>query len=573
MKFDNYLKYGIRELLKRPTAFTTSALVCFSGMLIVFNTLFMQYGVFLSDMRLAEERYHICLPDLEIEDIRRIDELTYVRSVQTEIRGDSLTCLIRLTDNDPYKLKQQCDRIIRETGIINKPAYRDNVYYTNYGPQDNWINKEYYDLATGSFLSKSFPVIMPFMLLTVACMMISMRIKVKNDISDYAAMRSYGYGIKRILRILRAQYSIIYHVSAVLSLILSVVIFKVISDTVSATYTSDFMLMDFAVPIVETVVTYVLTYIAFMLSIGVFRGILNGDVCPMLNGEKCRAARGGLSRERISEASVPKTSLYNRIYMKRSVRTVVSRMASKSLLLILPMVFVFVSVSVYGMRDQAKISDRDYGIHSGFGNYVTQELIGQVSALDTVERVVPLLDYGNGTYCDLEVYCVDGREEEAYADIKRITEENFLYFTDGYHNDMLIIKQSNTFTAFYMLQALILFAASLAISLADTRYALMRRNYEISVLRALGAHKQALLRLLCSQEITVSAAAFVIGGLAVGISLYLWVGIPYVRVIFIAAVAISFGVLYVGGHYLICRRHLGRVMSRSIAEGIRSIDI
>ena len=44
MKFNTYLKYGIRELVKKPTTFISGFAICFVGMLITFNMLFMQYG-------------------------------------------------------------------------------------------------------------------------------------------------------------------------------------------------------------------------------------------------------------------------------------------------------------------------------------------------------------------------------------------------------------------------------------------------------------------------------------------------------------------------------------------------
>ncbi len=567
-----YLTYGIRELKKRPMAFASGFLACLCGMLVTFSMLFMQYGAYTADVRLAEEKYHICLPYLTEEDIANINGLSYVKEVYSKKDGDTLTAYIRVEDNDPYRLKDRCDDIIRQTGIGKKPEYLNNTYYHMYGPQDNWINTEYYKLVTDNFFLRIAPFICLLSLLTALAVFVSVRLKVKTNAAEYAAMRSYGYGTRRLINLIRAQYTAVFHVAALIALGLAAALLKLLEYALEAfKYADNFQQFDFVAPLAETAIVYIFTYALTMLFIGFCRPILSGNICSMLNGavsERTARLSKGRSKKDFVTGGMGK---YNFVYTRRYGKAFAARILKKCVLLILPVLFVFLAVGIYGMRAQAQNAKRDFGIHSGGRNYVTDNIVEEVETIVGVESVTVYNSYGNGTHNGMNIFCADGAEEQLSQLLSDLADRYGLLFTDEYHDSALVIKQSNMFTAFFMTEAFVLFAAALSLSLADAEYSLRRRTREIAVIKALGADEKQLARIY-APDVVVAAISFLTASLAVVAVGMLSVGMPYFKPLFAAAFWIAFAVLYLGGHCLVCARHKKRITERSIIVNINDVS-
>ena len=65
----HYLLYPINDIKSRLISFLPSFLICLAGLYITCSMLFMQYGAYQADLYTAEQKYHICLPNVPYEDI------------------------------------------------------------------------------------------------------------------------------------------------------------------------------------------------------------------------------------------------------------------------------------------------------------------------------------------------------------------------------------------------------------------------------------------------------------------------------------------------------------------------
>ena len=72
----SFLLFPMKDLKKRPLSFLTSFLICMAGMFITFSMLFMQFGAYQAQIKNAEQTYHICLPNLQKDDIEKINNLS-----------------------------------------------------------------------------------------------------------------------------------------------------------------------------------------------------------------------------------------------------------------------------------------------------------------------------------------------------------------------------------------------------------------------------------------------------------------------------------------------------------------
>ncbi|MBQ7347696.1 MAG: hypothetical protein IJW55_07040 [Clostridia bacterium] len=565
----HYLFYAVEELKRRPFPFLGSFLVCLAGMYITFSMLFMQFGAYRAEVRTAEADYHICLPYLSENDIERIDGLSYVKSVSFVRGKDSYTAYIKVNNNDPYELKNQCDRIIKELGLDQTDAFADNLYYTKYGVQDNWINQQYYRLATDFFYGEVLLIILPLALFTVIGFCLSVRIKIKNNIDEYAALRTLGCGVDRLMKIIILQYSVVFLLAALLSLAASFFTIDRISSYTLSRFTDNFLQIDNQIPITETLVTGLIFYVLFLIMVQGCRKLLKQNIRSMLSkAQEYTAFYGTRAGGRLFEKSG--IAAYNQLYVRRSWRYLLAAGLKNFVLFVLPFVFVALSADVYGMRAQADSSDYDYGVFYNDPFEVTDAILARIEENDLVERIEHLHPYDDGTYGGVYIYCKEGKAEDAKAFIETLAKENALSFTDHYHNAIMVREQSKVFSGFYLLQALVLFLAAIQISLFDAGYRYRHRTRELAVLRSMGVCSKELMRVYMS-ELFVMLLSFL---LSIVFSFVIWnlsVGIVYVKPLYILGVLSFFTLIYLLGHLLLCKVHRDKLVNSSLSEKMKEI--
>lgn len=566
MKKSVYITYATRELCKRPTAFLSGFLICFSGLLISITMLFFQYGSYLSQLQASESKYHLRLPELTVQEIEKIQKLPYVESIEGVQTGEYYTGYIHLKNNDPLLLKEQCAKILKDTGIDQTDAYKSNLYYQTYGVQETWLNQEYYDLRTQNFFSNVAFFILPLLLLTAIGTGLAVRLKVKTNLSEYAVMRSYGVKSNDMLRILRMQYTLLYFAASVLSFILGCACSKIFSFFLKSYFTENFLQIEFAVPLGETIFLYVFVYMLILLAIQLCGKLLKTDIVPILNGiHDYTISYVSHSSEKIATAK--NINYYNYLYLKRTRYSFSMQILRKSILLILPTFFILQTIVVYGMREQAQLSQQDYSIYSKSPNYVTTEVVDKLLANDFVAEVTPILTYEPGRYSGVQIYCVEGQESAATDFMECIAAKYALQFIDNYHNKAMIIMQSNTFTAFYLFQSALLFISALFIILADERYALLRRTYEFTILRALGV-SAAKMKKLYLPEMINALISLEISAIITTVVFALGFGIPYIKPFFIMLLMLILIIVYITAHTYLYNAHLKSILHGSISKKI-----
>ena len=564
MKTRLFFRYAIREIIKRPGAFITSFLVCLSGMLITMNMLIFQYSAYQSQLELSEEKYHIMLPDLSMSDVEDIQNLDYVTSVVPVKSGDRYLAYIHLKNNDPYTLKAQCQRIISDAGLDSNKAYRENIGYQESGALDNWINNEYFGLATQNFFMTIIPVMLPLVLLTVIGVCLGIRLKMKSCMAEYAVLRSYGYNIDDILQIVSNQYTIVYMIAGVMSFVFSCLTCKAFSFILEHNLSDEFLVIKYAVPIAETIIIYAVTYLFIIIGIQIFRRLFTDDLISPLKGTVDYLI-SDVSRSSGKFIKAVRIGVYNKLYIIRTRFTAITRIIRKCLILLLPMIFLMQATAIYGMREQAERSTRDYGLYSFMQNYVTEETIHELEAYEFTEKVDPVHPYGDGRYMGVDIYCHINFEETASDIIRTIAGNRGLQFVDDYHDNMMVIRQSNSFTLFYSLEAAILFASALIIIISEEKYLLDCRTHELNIIRAMGLPDDKM-KWLYVPEYLNSAVGLVLSSILISVLFIRLRLIPYMKPLFMVTLFIGFAVVYFAAHFILYRSHQRRLSKKTISD-------
>lgn len=559
---------AFRDLKQRPMSFLTFFMVCLTGTYIILSMQFMQFGARQADIQRAESKYHVYLSDLQEEHIEKIKILSYVEDVSVSKFDNKYTASIKLKNNDPYLLKSQCDMIIKDIGLDKTEPYKNNIYYTKYGVQDNWINHEYYTLSTSFFYADVLILLLPFIVITIIGAYISVNLKIKSIINEYAALMTMGIKRGHLMRIVIFEYSLIFFSASIISFVLSIITLKIFSSYTYSNFSESFLRFDGTVRIKEAFITILLVYILFLIIVQGCRRLLKQNIIMMLNKTQHISVTYNQKSNEVF-ASKMGISAYNCLIFKRKITHVFTDCFKTFILFVLPIFFVAFSSSVYGMREQANVR-YDYGVFYNPPYEVTDDVLRTFQKYEHIDRVDTVYTYENGSYGGIYIYCVDGKQEEVKVYVERIAEEYTLLFTDNYHDSIMVKKQSKVFSVFYLFQAFILFVSAISISLSDTSFSYSRRGKEISIIRSLGASKKELYRLY-HPDMLAKLLSFLC---SIIFSFYVWIkffGMPYISPLYILIVLLIFAVLYFAGHILLCKHHHTKIVSNSLSEQMKEV--
>lgn len=551
--------YALRELRRRPTAFLGGFLCCFAGLLIALNMLFMQYGSYLAEIDRTAVNGHLQLPRLSLEEISSIAELPYVRSAEAHWTGESYTAHILLNDGDPARLRDNCDRILRDTGLINSSLCVGNTYYEMYGPMPNWINRDYSAAATSVFWLQVSPLMLILGMFTAFSIGSAVGIKLVQDGDDYAAMRSFGMSPGKITRLLLLQYILLFFVAAVFAVPAAALIFRAFCIFLARHFTADYWQMRFAIPIPET-----LGFILIQMGISAAAIVLTtrhhlrktdhrgdgiGDSTPSLTGPSL--LREGLGR-------------YPILYLLRNGRTALAAVLRQAALLCLPLFFVLLAIFAHGIRAQAEVTDCTFSLHMG-QLPLCAERYAEIAQLPEVEHLEPLHPYDDGSYGGVRIWCAATDADALRPVLETMATADGLLFFDHFLNDRLVILQSNINTVFYLLEAALLYLAALAVLAAEGYASLRRRNGEFAILLAMGIDSRRL-SLFCRPTLIIASLSLCISLAASAIFILLFTeGSPLLRPMFVVPLMAGLGGLHLGIHAWICRRFIRGIAGQNPA--------
>lgn len=539
--------YALRELCRRPAAFLGGFLCCFAGLLIALNMLFMQYGSYLAEIDRTAADGHLQLPGLTQAEVESIAKLPYVRSAEARWTGKSYTAHILLEDGDPARLRDNCDRILQDTGLINSPLCVGNTYYEMYGPMPNWINRDYSDAATAVFWLQTSPLMLVLGLFVAFSIGSAAGIKLTQDGADYSSMRSFGMSSGKICRLLLAQYTLLFLVATALALPAAVLIFLTFSRFLAVHFTIDYWQLRFAIPISETLCFILILWAmsAAAVTLTVYRRLRRascrrdgiGDDAPLAAAS---LLRGGLKR-------------YPLLYLLRNGRASISATLRQTALLCLPLFFVLLAIFAHGVRSQAELTDCTFSLHMGEVP-LRAERCAEIAALPGVERTELLHTYDDGSHGGIRIWCADGDTNALRSLMKAVASADGLLFVDHPREDQLVTLQSDVNTFFYLLEAALLYLGALAVLAAEQYAALQRRRGEFATLLSMGAHHRQL-DVFCRPTLIIAAVSLLIS-LAVSTVLVLLFteGGFYLRPLFIICLTAALGGLHLGIHAWICRR-------------------
>ncbi len=558
----------IKDFKKRPLSFLSSFLICIVGMYVIFSMLFMQFGARQADIERAENQYHVYLDELTREHIEKIKNLSYVEDVTATPTNNSYTATIKLKNNDPYELKNQCDKIIKDIGLDKTEAYKNNLYYTQYGVLDNWINQDYYSLATSFFFTEILALLIPFIFITIIGLYISIRVKIKREIDEYGILRSFGMKISHLMKIVIFQYSLIFILASTISFVLSAITLKAVSVFTYSNFSDNFLRFGDTLRAKEALIVTVIAYVFFLIVVQGCRKLFKQDINLMLNKtHEVMISYHNRTKKIISSKSG--TNTYNKLYLKRSLPQLLTDFLKTCVLFILPLFFIAFSSSVYGMKEQANTT-YDYGIFFNAPHKVTEDILDLLKSNDNIERIETTHTYEDGTYGGAHIYCVNGKEEETREFVEGISNDYALLFTDNYHDSIMVINQSVVFSVFYLFQAALLFVSAISISLTDASFYYSKRIKEISIIRALGSTDKELYKLYYP-DLFIKFLSFICG---IIFSFAIWIkyfGIPYIKPLYIFVVLFIFTITFFVCHLLLCRRHQNKIVYGSLSEKMKEV--
>lgn len=539
--------YALRELCRRPAAFLGGFLCCFAGLLIALNMLFMQYGSYLAEIDRTAADGHLQLPGLTQAEVESIAKLPYVRSAEARWTGKSYTAHILLVDGDPARLREDCDRILRDTGLINSPLCVGNTYYEMYGPMPNWINRDYTDAATAVFGLQVLPLMLVLGLFVAFSIGSAAGIKLSEDAADYAAMGSFGMSAGKICRLLLTQYTLLFLVASALALPTAALIFLAFSRFLAGHFTIDYWQLRFAIPIPET--------LGFIL---ILWGMSTAAVALTVHRHLRRASRrrDGVGDDApLAVASLLRGGLkrYPLLHLLRNGRASISAMLRQTALLCLPLFFVLLAIFAYGVRTQAELTDCTFSLHMG-EIPLRAERCAEIVALPGVERTELLHPYHDGSYGGIRIWCADGDADALRPVMEAMASADGLLFVDHPREDQLVTLQSDVNTIFYLLEAALLYLGALAVLAAEQYAALRRRRGEFAALLAMGSHHRQL-DVFCRPTMIIAAVSLLISLAASACLILLFTeGSFYLRPLFIISLTAALGGLHLGIHAWICHR-------------------
>ncbi len=557
-----------KDFKKRPFSFLSSFVIALVGMYIIFSMLFMQFGARQADIQRAENQYHIYLEDLTEEHVDKIKKLPYVDSVSATAINDFYTGNIKLKNNDPYELKNYCEKIITDIGLDNTDAYQNNTYYMQYGIPDNWINQEYYSLATSFFLGELLPLLIPFILITVISLYISVKVKLKSEIDEFGTLKTLGLSVNQLMLMISLEYSFLFVFASIFSFIASAITLKLVSVYTYSNFSDSFMRFDDALKIKEAFIIFTISYVIFLIIIQGCRKFLKQNIILMLNkAHEITISYNKRARKKIvAEKGITQ---YNKLYFKRTFSQLIIDFSKNCILFVLPLFFIAFASSVYGMKDQANTT-YDFGIFYNAPHKVTDEVIALIGTNNNIEHIETTYTYEDGSYGGIHIYCFEDKEDETKEFAESVAQKYSLIFTDNYHESIMTINQSSVFSKFYLFQATLLFLSGIVISLADTNFHYIKRTKEISIIKALGLTNQELSKLYLPDFFTklLSFICSIIFSFAAWIKLF---GIPYVKPLYILSTLLTFLVIYCLVHIFLLKHHQNKIAFGILSEKMKEV--
>jgi|GEM_PF-2902101 len=557
---------SLTEMRRRPAAFLPFFLLCVSGLFILYSLLFFQYGCWLSELRISQSRYHVLLPQLTDRQAEEIGALPYVQSAVPFRYGDSVTAYIKLRDNDPEKLRAYCVRIIRDVGLDQTPAYRDNVIFQTSGPMDNWINREYCELAATPFFMRSLSLTALCMASVVGYMLCAMAGKVRADGREYGTLRALGFRRIDICRCLAGQYLSLYALGSFAAIPLSLGVYRLLSVLLKQLFTDNYLQLDFAFPAKEVLFWLPIGALLLLLGTAVVTRLVKREPKDGIAG----SAEASLSFVKVSDRRFvrrPSAAHCNLLRAWRCRTSTLWRIVKKAFLLLLPAFFLILAIMLYGMREMSEY-DRDFGLFSLAPNYITEEIAQAAAALDGVERTEKRVDYGEGNYGQLLIYAEEGRQAEIERAVEALANAHYLQFYNDYRNKIMNVEQSDIFTVYYLAQAAVLLLASVVTMRAEEAYHLRRRRPEMAVMKSMGLCNSC--RELFSAEILTLLLSALLSGIAAAAAHAALPGASWLRPGFLIAAALVFLALFLLPHaalYRKTRRSLARANLIEWMEG------
>jgi len=216
--------------------------------------------------------------------------------------------------------------------------------------------------------------------------------------------------------------------------------------------------------------------------------------------------------------------------------------------------------------------------HTGAAHInITKEILSEIKNTDGIVELETfaasyILD-GEEEYTGVYVFAEQGRESEVAAHLKAIADEYLLVFYDT--NEMLAENRTEglIYSRLYTVQAVLLSIGSAAILYRLYTCNLKRRSEELAVLRAIGADRRVVIKLLYPDIIPI-AAVFIIGTVLGYLAIYVTTsGGTYLALdaAFMTAVLTVSAVCYLLVVFAAYAKTLGGVLKGDITEEIHGL--
>ncbi len=203
--------YALRELKLRRRALLPVMCIAFGVVLLMNSLMIFIESEYRSDLAYYKTRTQLIMDELESDEIQRLEQLEYVKSVEAVENGITFICFVELEDeycSDYGTYARTGVQIMEEMGLKNREPYKNYWFkYQEFGLSGssflncNLFNYRYMNalrnnpMQSGSML---FIIFLSF-LMHLASMTLVFGMKIRRSKQEYAAMRGMGAPM-RILR-------------------------------------------------------------------------------------------------------------------------------------------------------------------------------------------------------------------------------------------------------------------------------------------------------------------------------------------------------------------------------------
>ena len=359
--------YAVRELKLRKKTFIPVICIAAGVMVLMTNILIYIQSRYTTDLNYYKTNTHLIMPALTEEDAERLENLSFVQSVDRTPDGAAFLCFVRLKDEYLTNYVRYADcgvRVMEELRLTRRAPY-DNYYfrYQNYRYNRTFIccalfNARYMELLIEPpvFTPAMMTVIFFSFLMHLASVWLVFSMKVRRGQDEFASMRAMGMGLRQLRQINQLEACGITAVLFIPSLAVSAGSVKIVCILSERLYPDFGMnsLLTFDAPWLMIFVSFFsYLFAAYFAVFMVTRSLKTNSVTELLSGTDEKIPFVEQSSTKLINAYDFKP--YEKVELRRTFRRNLPPRILFCLLILFPMLFAGILFSIVSVFNLTKL--------------------------------------------------------------------------------------------------------------------------------------------------------------------------------------------------------------------------